>query len=180
MKSTTIILFFILFPAIAQNKVGEADVNVKEIVEQQISEAKKKMEKQNLLNTDIMTLPKEQKTESLLGKLDINSIETRALVLSGFSILVFSFVAVRRYKKKDRPDTNQLKKNIQLMREEKFIRPIDPRLKKIRTNLFLNSRYLNEDCNSLSNTARRYNIAKTELILASRFKKETLRAKLRG
>lgn len=176
MKSTLVILLFILFPLFAQTELSEDEVSVKEIVEQQISEAKKKMQNNDLSYGEIAAIQEKNKTERLNSRLNINSIETRILILVGFSIFVFSFVAVKRYKKSDKKETDKLKKNIQLMRQEKFIRPIDPKLKKLRTNLFLNSRYLNEDYESLSNTARKHNIAKTELILASRFRKEILRA----
>lgn len=175
MKSTLVILLFILSPLFAQSELSEDKINVKEIVEKQISEAKKKLQNDDLSFAEIAAINENNKTERYNSGFDINSIETRLSILAGFSIFVFSFVAVKRYKKSDKKETDKLKKNIQLMRQEKFIRPIDPKLKKLRTNLFLNSRYLNEDHESVSSTARRYNIAKTELILASRFRKETLR-----
>lgn len=176
MKTTIVILLLMLYPLFAQNKMSGDNVDVKEIVEKQIAEAKKKMRNDYSPYAEIAVVQEKNRAQKYSSGLNINSIETRILILVGFTVLVFSFVAVRRYKKSDEKETEKLKKNIQLMRQEKFIRPIDPKLKKLRTNLFLNSRYLNEDHESLSNTARRYNIAKTELILASRFRRETLRA----
>lgn len=176
MKRIFLIVLLILLHLSAQEQAVEKEVDVKEIVEKQIEAAKIKMNQSEIKLTAITIQPAgKNETGKVLAFLQNNSIEAKAAILFSFSTIVFSFVAVRRIKKRKRAHTNDLKKNIQLMREQKFIKPIDPKLKKLRTNLFLTSRYL-EDNSSLSNTARKYNIAKTELIIASRFRKETLRA----
>lgn len=176
MKRIFLIMVLILLHVSAQEQAVEKEIDIKEIVEKQIEAAKVKMS-QGEINQAAITIKHSEKSEieKVLAFLQNNSIETKVVILFFFSTIVFSFVAVRRINKKNRTQTNDLKKNVQLMREQKFIKPIDPKLKKLRTNLFLTSRYL-EDNSSLSNTARKYNIAKTELILASRFRKETLRA----
>jgi len=176
MKRIFLIMVLILLHVSAQEQAVEKEIDIKEIVEKQIEAAKVKMS-QGEINQAAITIKHNEKSEieKVLAFLQNNSIETKVVILFFFSTIVFSFVAVRRINKKNRTQTNDLKKNVQLMREQKFIKPIDPKLKKLRTNLFLTSRYL-EDNSSLSNTARKYNIAKTELILASRFRKETLRA----
>ena len=55
------------------------------------------------------------------------------------------------------------------MREEKFIKEIDPKLKEIRTRLTLTSVVLNED-KQISAAARRSQIGKEEILLASRMR----------
>ena len=108
------------------------------------------------------------------------SVEGKLIILGAFSVSVLSFVGIRRSRQvkpvpvKSKTE-NDFKKNIQLMREERFIKPIDPKLKEIRTNLYLDSRYLNQSNAILTETARSLNIAKTELILASRFNRHSMR-----
>lgn len=185
-----------IFPVIAQTVEPAEEVDIQELVRQQIDEARKK-EKSKIENENsaiaepvVYQKAKPETEQTIIGSLNdiynkvednLGSLEIKLIILSSFTVVVMSVVGVKRGKKKNVKVNNfpaqEFKKNIKLVREEKFIRHIDPKLKKLRTNLYLNTRYLNESSSDLSETARKLNIAKTELILASRFSKEQLARK---
>lgn len=186
-KRLLIILFFSLL-MYAQNTTGDTAVNIREIVQKQIDEARKKEaelksappKEQKILSDQKIKTPQPpvttRKTQYVnIGETD-NSLLGKIIVLSSFSTLVFSILAYRRKRMKKNNSKGDLKTNVKLMREEKFIKPIDPKLKKIRTGLCLNSKYLNNNEADITNTARKYNIAKSELVLAARFRNQTVRA----
>lgn len=175
-KRTIILLLLSLFLH-AQNSSDAENVNIKEIVQKQIDEAKKKdNEQRTTAKIEPVPVVKQHTKYVNVGETD-NSLLGKIIVLSSFSTLLLSIVAYRRKRKNKKVEgTNDLKTNVKLMREEKFIKPIDPKLKKIRTSLCLNSKYLNNNDADITSTARKYNIAKSELILAARFRNEAVRA----
>ena len=174
---------------LANTDIDEGEVNVHQLVQKQIENVKTKEENQiQEKQTPEIQISKQQpviqpvvreesKTQSISSSSGFTPFEMKLVILGSFSSLVLFVVGIRRIKKnkfetKNTPDA-EFKKNIQMVRAEKFIRPIDPKLKKIRTNLYLNTRYLNETNSSVSDAAKKLNIAKTELILAARFNRET-------
>ena len=170
-----IILIAFVVMVNAQEVAVDNTVNIREIVQQQIEEAKKKEVK------PIKQIPASMKPVKIVEKPVINlqtqdySLISKIIALGLSSTIILSVVAIRRRKLKNNNNSSDFKSNIQLMRQEKFIKPIDPKLKKIRTNLCLNSKYLNHSENDITNAARKYNIAKTELLLAARLKNQTLK-----
>ena len=190
------IYIFILAGLIISAETDEANsVDIKKIVQEQIQKAKEKetdpisdVEPEIIQKAeesikvpaeqmvDPKPLRKQQNTSGVIHFLTSNTDILKYSVIGLFSAVVFGFVALRRTrisKKVEQPNT--FKKNIQLVREEKFIKPIDPDLKKIRTNLCLTSKYLNTSDHFVSETARKYNLAKTEIMLAAKFRNQSAR-----
>ncbi|MFA3783864.1 hypothetical protein ABRY23_12455 [Melioribacteraceae bacterium 4301-Me] len=93
-----------------------------------------------------------------------NSLNIRIAVMLFAAVAAFLVVYIRR-RKRNKPIKSNLKENIQLIREEKFIRKIDPRLKEIRTKLCLTASTLSDE-REVVTKARQMNIAKGELMLA--------------
>lgn len=174
MKKRIIIFLAIGLLTYSQKIQHESEINVRELVQQQIEEAKKRESETKLIlsiepNT---TINKNVRAEPQLPIEDTTTEKLGILIL--FSISIFSILAIRRRLSKNNIHVN-LKKNIKLMREEKFIKPIDPKLKKIRTSLCLTSTNLNASERDLTDTAKKYNIAKSELLLAAKFNRQTAR-----
>lgn len=183
-----IITLFVL-TTFAQSDLSSS-VDVKQIVRQQIEEARKKELEASTAEKEEKVIPKEKKNieaaipevhkqaqkngEDVFTKtsnfITNNPGVIKYAIIIFFSIIVTSFVAVRRVKLNKKPAVgNDFKTNIKLVREEKFIKPIDPDLKKIRTNLCLTSRYLNTSDQFVTETAKKLNLAKTEIMLAAKF-----------
>ena len=166
--------FLILLTAVicfAQQDVAEK-IDIRSIVQRQIDEAKKR---DSLKQSYTENTVKEEQPAMVVKNASIANVKQSELgisyevvILLASSIIIFSSVFVRRKVKKSKAPQKKLKKNISLMREEKFIKKIDPKLKRIRTNLCLNSRYLNEQDENLTVTAKKFQIAKGEILLASR------------
>ncbi len=190
------VYIFILACLVISAETDEANsVDIKKIVQEQIQKAKEKetdpisdvktdtiKKAENNLQApvkdkvDSNPMRKQQSTSGIIHFLTSNTDILKYSVIGLFSAIVFGFVALRRArisKKVEQPNT--FKKNIQLVREEKFIKPIDPDLKKIRTNLCLTSKYLNTSDQFVSETARKYNLAKTEIMLAAKFGNQSAR-----
>ncbi|WKZ70152.1 MAG: hypothetical protein QY331_02640 [Melioribacteraceae bacterium] len=175
MIQKVIILIALMVIINAQELAVDNSVNVREIVQKQIEEAKKKEAKA------VKHIPASMKPVKMVEKPVINIQTTdytligKIVVLGLSATIILSVVAIRRRKLRSHTSSSDLKTNIQLMRQEKFIKPIDPKLKKLRTNLCLNSKYLNNSESDITNAARKYNIAKTELLLAARLRNQTLK-----
>jgi len=100
----------------------------------------------------------------------------KAVILIAFSVMVFVVVFLRRIKnrlhksdKKEKSSDN-LKKNISILREEKPLKiKYKKKLKLIRSKLSKNYS-MNPTNDSLTRTARELNIAKGEVLLAARIK----------
>jgi len=192
MKHTIIILILFVGATFAQSDLSNS-VNVKKIVQQQIEEARKKEQASKQKKVEPITTTKSEnkevpitsshkksyvKSEPLLTTITNflmkNTEIIKYSVLAFFSVVILSFVAVRRTKHNNEPEVKKdFKTNIQLVREEKFIKPIDPDLKKIRTNLCLTSKYLNTSEQLVTQTAKKYSLAKTEIMLAAKFRNQT-------
>lgn len=167
-----LIICTIIFPLTVY---GQDNVNVKELVQKQIAAAKQRMSNKNITKADgvITSNPEVNIADTKIERIDtpLNKI----IFLAVSAIIIFYFVGYRRRKTKIKNTNTELKKNIQLIREEKFIKPIDPRLKKIRTTLCLNSQYLNHNEKEITQAAKKYNISTTELLLAAKFRNHSLR-----
>ena len=175
-KRIGILILLCLFVSAQTNKSDE-NINIKELVQKQIKEAKKKGNENKIINSVEKTPIEERQTKYVNVAETDNPLLGKIIVLSSFSTILLSIVVFRRKRRnKSSGPIIDLKANVKLMREEKFIKPIDPKLKKIRTNLCLNSKYLNNNDVDITSTARKYNIAKTELVLAARFRNEILKA----
>lgn len=171
-KIPVILLVFSLF-IYGQEVIPNNEINVREIVQQQIDNARKRESKAKvyLLAEKNDAVKQNVNTTSQFFADDVTLQKIGFLIL--FSISIFSYIAIRRKKISGSNGNNTLKKNIKLMREEKFIKPIDPKLKKIRTSLCLTSKNLNASERDITDTAKKYNIAKSELLLAAKFNKQT-------
>lgn len=171
-KIPVILLVFSLF-IYGQEVIPDNEINVREIVQQQIDNARKRESKAKvyLLAEKNDAVKQNVNTTSQFFVDDVTFQKIGFLIL--FSISIFSYIAIRRKKISGSNGNNILKKNIKLMREEKFIKPIDPKLKKIRTSLCLTSKNLNASERDITDTAKKYNIAKSELLLAAKFNKQT-------
>lgn len=171
-KIPVILLVFSLF-IYGQEVIPDNEINVRDIVQQQIDNARKRESKAKvyLLAEKNDVVKQNVNTTSQFFADDVTLQKIGFLIL--FSISIFSYIAIRRKKISGSTGDNTLKKNIKLMREEKFIKPIDPKLKKIRTSLCLTSKNLNASERDITDTAKKYNIAKSELLLAAKFNKQT-------
>ena len=152
---------------------GELDsLSVRDIVQAQIAEAKAKQSK--VVQPESKTIEVQQvnnvtKASIEGGSFEVNPIVYKIMILLFFSTGIAAFVYYKRKKNADILKKIELKKNIQMMRQEKFIKRIDPRLKQIRTSLCLNSSLLNGKP-AVTNTAKKLQIGHEELFLASRIK----------
>ena len=165
------VLFLIIF--LPELKAQSSDsVDLKYLVQKQIEEAKKKntIAPETEYQTPIVKTPVKNaviETNHTIGIPD--SYFYKGLILLLGAVAAFSWVSMRNSQRKKVYQKNQFKRNIKLMREEKFIKEIDPKLKEIRTRLTLTSVVLNED-NKVSAAARRSQIGKEEILLASRIR----------
>lgn len=168
-----ILLSLIVIP---EKNFCEDNVNIKELVMKQIAEAKAKNSQFDAATVSDDNQPKQKSSKAGGSLFNYNSLSFKMIVLAGFSVVVLSFVAVRRRRLfYNKLSSAELKRNIKLVREEKFIKPIDPKLKMIRTALCLNTKHLNKTDKSLTAEAKKYNLAKTELVLAEKFAKQNAR-----
>lgn len=203
MKRGIVILILMTLTIFAQSDLSSS-VDVKKIVQQQIEEAKKKEmessaekeiiaeQKEEKNESEVLQKPENEsevitlkprskssresnsKPVSIWNTITNNMEIVKYAVLGFFSVIVMSFVAVRRSKlNKKHVPKNDFKENIKLVRAEKFIKPIDPDLKKIRTNLTLTSKYLNTSEHYVTETAKKYSLAKTEIMLAAKFRNQS-------
>lgn len=160
---TTCIMMMIAFSSLFATTADSLDI--RKLVYKQIEEAKAKQN--NEVRTQVVS-----GASTLVPTNAISSSENseqsytfyKILFLFAASGMVGAIVYYNRRKKQNIEQTIQLKKNIQMMRQEKFIKRIDPRLKQIRTQLCLNSTQLK----GITNAARKLNIGKEELVIASR------------
>ena len=133
-------------------------LNLQSIVQKQIEEAKMKNSVPVILKNTEANLESIGNSKILKPELKQSSssgwIYKSIIMLVGI-IAVSGWLVYRRINRKKVMKVNDFKKNIKLMREEKFIKEIDPRLKDIRTKLILISVILNEDKIINANRERR-------------------------
>ena len=150
-------------------------LNLQSIVQKQIETAKLKNSIPVILNTaEESTTPVKKtivvKSNPVNTSTSVSSEWTyKGIIMFIGTAAVFVWLGFRRRKRNKILKTNSLKENIKLMREEKFIKEIDPKLKDIRTKLILTSVVLNED-KIINAAARKSQIGKEEIILASRIR----------
>lgn len=97
-----------------------------------------------------------------------NGIIAKLILLASASAIMFLFVFIRRIKMVKTDGSNELKKNVKLMREEKVIWLNDPKLKKTRVRIGRDKIKFNTD--KVAQLARQLNISKGELQLAARLR----------
>lgn len=152
---------------------GELDsLSVRDIVQAQIAEAKAKQS--NAVQPEPEQIKSRQINKVMKASIEadgyeVNPIVYKIMILLFFSAGIAAFVYYKRKKNAEILEKIELKKNIQMMRHEKFIKRIDPRLKQIRTSLCLNSSMLNGKP-AVTKTAKKLQIGHEELFLASRIK----------
>ena len=169
--TAAVVAVLILIPPVDKAQSGDS-TDVKYLVQKQIEEAKKK----NAEVEDIDYQVPVTKTPAKKAVVETNLVIGipgeyfyKGLIMLTGAFMAFLWLAMRKTKREKVFQKNQFKKNIKLMREEKFIKEIDPKLKEIRTRLTLTSVVLNED-KQISAAARRSQIGKEEIILASRMR----------
>jgi hypothetical protein len=168
MRFGALILLLIFAVSGISNAQNSDSIDIRGMVKKQIQEAQSKDEQIRNLRLQKQSTQKEVNFISEV----INESDTylvRVLILISFATIVFSFVFIRRIKKRNKIVENNLKRNIYLLREEKFVKKIDPKVRKIRTNLCMKYSHLDHQ-RKIDNTAKKLNIAKGEIILASRLK----------
>jgi hypothetical protein len=100
---------------------------------------------------------------------DISAGLFRVLILILSSIIVLSFVFLRRVKIQQKLISKQFKENIRLIREEGLRQPIDHSLTPIRKGLLGKIEYCLEEQN-VTTLARKLKIAKGEILLVNNIK----------
>lgn len=174
-KNIAAVLFSLLVINVPVHKAQTSETNeIKLLVQQQIEEAKKKNDlAQTQLVADeakpVSTPVKKEKVMPAEHGFVSSDIIIKSVIMLAATIGVLIWLGIRRTKKNLKSKDNQFKKNIKLMREEKFIKEIDPKLKEIRTKLTLTSVVLNEE-KQVTAAARKSQIGKEEILLASRIR----------
>jgi len=169
------IILLIFLSVFLNNNILAQDadsIDVKYLVHKQIEEAKKKSLAVSTVKYEapaVTTPAPKVVTESNTIVGIPGDYFFKGMIMLTASVLVFSWVGMRKAKRERIIKNNQYKRNIKLMREEKFIKEIDPKLKEIRTRLTLTSVVLNED-KKISAAARKSFIGKEEILLASRLR----------
>ncbi len=170
-------------------------INISSIVSKQIAEALLKQQEQIqnvVVEQDTVTEKTEEQKDSLNiaivpasdiikqnaatdnGLLKTESenesgIDFRIAVLSSAVLLAAGIVSIRRIKL-SRKSLKGLKNNINLMREEKIVKPADKKLSQLRSKLKKSTEQLGSLDEAVSLTAKNLNIAKGELMLAAKIK----------
>lgn len=98
-----------------------------------------------------------------------SGIDFRVAIFSTAVLLAAGIVSIRRIKL-GRKSLKGLKNNINLMREEKIIKPADKKLSQLRSKLKKSTEQLGSLDEAVSLTAKNLNIAKGELMLAAKIK----------
>jgi hypothetical protein len=155
----------------------ESEANsVKMLVRQQIAEAKKKNMAPVAVENEIKTVEKpvrKIKAELKSSPWFLNEYFIKGMIMLIAVAGVFGWLKIREARRQKQKLNNLFKKNIKLMREEKFIKEIDPKLKQIRTRLTLTSVVLNEE-KKVTAAAKKSQIGKEEIRLASRIRSHEL------
>ncbi len=178
MKNTCIknILLLVVTVVICTSPIIKAQSDeagsVHMLVQQQIEEAKKKNNAEAVIVEK--SVPVKTETKKVLETNDAllgigGAFVFKAVIMLTATIAVLVWLRLRRAKRNITDKNNRFKKNVKLMREEKFIKEIDPRLKEIRTRLTLTSVVLNED-SKVTAAAKKSQIGKEEILLASRIR----------
>lgn len=159
-------------------------VDIRGMVQKQIQEAQKKqkaelisVDNKNYKSTPIIKKSSKQTLEQIEV---ISWMTTEIIILLSASIAAVIFIVIRRRRLRKSSSNRDLKKNIKIIREEQLVINIDPRLRSIRKRLCLNSFYLNNVGNDVSAAARRLQIAKGEILLASRIRSYEIEKNLEG
>lgn len=153
-------------------------VSISELVALQIKSAKEKEEQlvseTASVEVDERTEIPWKKNESFLS--DFNFFSNRYLILGIAGVILFGFVFLRRkaFEKKNK-SIKKLKKNIQLIREERALKISNPKMNEIRIALRKNPSSLTNDEVEITKTAKELNISKGEILLAARIKSFELR-----
>jgi hypothetical protein len=174
-KNTAAVLFLLLAVNVTVYKAQSSETNeIKLLVQQQIEEAKKKNDLAQAQTASVEVKPvsapvKTEKAKPVEHELFSSDIIIKSGIMLAATIGVLIWLGIRKTKKNLKTKDNQFKKNIKLMREEKFIKEIDPKLKEIRTKLTLTSVVLNEE-KQVTAAARKSQIGKEEILLASRIR----------
>jgi hypothetical protein len=175
-KSLFIISLSVLFFSLTINtklQAQESDAgSVQMIVQQQIAEAKKKNISPAVVEEEVKSVEKPVrriKAEPESSSWFLSEYFVKGMIMLIAAAGVFGWFKIRETKRQKQVLNNMFKKNIKLMREEKFIKEIDPKLKQIRTRLTLTSVVLNED-KKVTAAAKKSQIGKEEILLASRIR----------
>ncbi|MHB8578626.1 MAG: hypothetical protein ACYDA4_02055 [Ignavibacteriaceae bacterium] len=162
--------------------VDSDTVNISQIVAAQIDAARKKEEQ--IKNNPVQVVPsnisentnpaslnhyEDLKTRFAIPK----DIMMKASILASASFLSASIIFIRRrkVKRKKQPANKNLKENIKSLREEKIQNKGSSKLSSVRNRLSENTPVHNLTPNDISNTAKRLNISKEEILLAQRLKR---------
>ena len=154
------------------------EINIREILQQQISEIKNK---QDMANVNL-AFKNSSKEDSFVKTADVRfqekamegfskSIAVKVFVLAEVSLLTsLFFLWIRRTKKIRKDKLSILKSNIKDLREERIGSIHELRLTNLRNRLRSNPIKINNKGRDITTLAKKHNIAKGEVHLAAKIK----------
>ena len=107
--------------------------------------------------------------------LSLDVMNNKFSILGFATILIFSVVIIRRkILSRQKDNKNSLKENIRLLREEKAVKKLNPKLTDVRNSLIRDSLTFANPKAGISKIAKELNIAKGEILLAAKLKSHEL------
>ena len=107
--------------------------------------------------------------------LSLDVLNNKFSILGFATILIFSVVIIRRkILSRQKDNKNSLKENIRLLREEKAVKKLNPKLTDVRNSLIRDSLTFANPKAGISKIAKELNIAKGEILLAAKLKSHEL------
>ncbi len=162
-------------------KMSSDSVNISQIVLAQINAAREKDQNESLIvaknNSNVALINPTQNPPSFISELERQlsispDLFLKILILAIASFLATLIIIIRRKKsRKLIHSDNSLKGNIKLMREENIRIQGNSKLSSVRNRLSEKTPEYNLTSESISNSAKRLNISKDEILLAQRLKR---------
>ncbi len=156
-------------------------VNISQMVVAQINAAREKQKQsQSISDSQIQNVTSNAELQSSPGFLDevkkqlsiSDDTLLKIAILSSASFLAMIIILIRRRKLRlVQPPDNDLRDNIKLLREEKIKIQGNSKLSSVRNRLADSSPAYNLTNDAVSNSARKLNISKEEILLAQKLKR---------
>ncbi len=153
------------------------EIDIKALVQAQIDSAKERNLRGEIKSYINYMYMKSEIIPSVHKNADVENgssffvqLDTRMLIIIGFSILAFLIVFIRRIKNKSHSQSfDKSKENTQLITEEYNLKENNPELNLVRSRL-VNQSAVEFSDNSVSSKAKGFKIGKGEVILAAKIK----------
>ena len=150
---------------------AQGSVSLSDLVKQQINIAK---EKQSVQTTPVVNVTAKEEVIQPVNEEKPGFLASRPLhvkiFLAGSIVILFAFSFRRTLLALKKRSTLTLKNKIALLREEKVIAKTNPKLENARKKLRDNKSIFDVSEKHISKVAKELNVAKGELLLASRIK----------